>query len=595
MIRTIVIFFSGSVLPHGVRIFPVYVKKKTYKELSAMTNRSPYAFMKSNDMKGINFQMQYTTGLDNAEKNEDLIIKCSSALADRRIIGETYQNRHFLESKSLKGRKMSDSSSICHDTDSEFVSQDSEQKIHSILPVTINDVLPFGTSNTCQVNECQDTPTIKRRQSDSSELSSIKDNSHESDVDAVWEVQFGGQLKDLRASVERFNKFYETPEKLRNSTNKHTTAVHIADKSMQPSDLSCTSFIAISDSDDIAVTAYKRTCEYIYSCSENASISGTDDGVALSSNISINELVSPLQSNVLIPDANSSLKPDIILSTKADHHTQNGSKHSHANNFSLQRNDLKYQHDESKCKESSSSMHPRLHETSRDITNVSQCEGDLTNMEFEKSVHNCDQSEVSQFSSDFDRISFTTEGQQSIQKAIKGSHLCGPNESDNAADKLVRDTLMSVGNALRLGSDTSMNPHRHPADTLSQDTESLDTRVKHSNQISDNRYITDEESTESFIDTDTCRQSRFSEGSLSARIAKALSGEDDTERQEDAGYYSMDKDLDGRRGNERKDDTFARIDVNGKQECRSSDEVRIDVYSYGRAKNCISHTKRLYF
>ena len=575
VILTIISFFSDSVLPHGVRIFPVYLKKKTLMKLSGITNRSPYAFMKSNDIKELNFKMQYETGLDNAGKNEDLLINCGSALADRKILEETCHNRRFLNSKFLKNRKLSDSSSICHDTDSEVASQDSENKRHSLKPAATNDVLPFGTSNSCQINELQDTMPTERRQSDSSELSSIKDNSRESDIDAVWEVEFGGQLKDLRESVERFNKFYETPEKLRDSTNKGTTLFHLPDKSKQPKDLSCGSFITVNDSDDIAVTAYRRTCEYIYSCSENALISETDERAAVPSEISIDASDSPLCSNALTADANSPPKQGITLSINSDHHIKNEAEHSHANSFSSQNSYLKYHHDESKCKERSSSILSHLHKTSHIVSNTSKCESNLTIIESEISEHNCNQSEVSHLSSDFDLISLTKEEQQSNQKTIKNNHSRGPDKSDNGDDELVRDTLLSVGNALKLGIDTYINPHHRVADSRSQDTDSFDTCVKHSNQVSDSPYVTDKESAKGLTDADACRQSKFSNGSLSEKIAKALSGEDDAERQEDAGYYSMDKDLDGQRGSARKDCTFARVDGNEQQECKLSDEVRI--------------------
>ena len=575
VILTIISFFSDSVLPHGVRIFPVYLKKKTLMKLSGITNRSPYAFMKNNDIKELNFKMRYETGLDNAGKNQDLLINCGSALADRTIVEETCHDSRFLDSKFLKSRKMSDSSSACHDTDNEVAAQDSENKMHSLRPATKNDALPFGTSSSCQINEFQDTMRTKRRQSDSSELSSIKDNSRESDIDAVWEVEFGGQLKDLRESVERFNKFYEIPEKLGDSASNKTTLFRLPDKSKQPKDLSCGTFITVNDSDDIAVTAYRRTCEYIYSCSENALIDETDEKAAPPSEISIDACDSPLRSSILIAGANSSPKQGINLSINSDEHKKDESEPSHANSFNSQNSCLKCHHYESKCKERSSSIHSHLRKTSHIFNNISKFEGDLTAIESEISDHNFDQSEVSHLSSDFDLISLTNEEQQSNQNTIKDSHSCGPNESNNVDDELVRDTLMSVGNALKLGTDTFLNPHHGSADFRSQDTDSFDACLKHSDEVSDNPYVTDEESTKRLIDVNACRQSKFSNGSLSEKIAKALSGEDDAERQEDAGYYSMDKDLDGQRGSARNDGTFARVDEDEQLERKSSDEVRM--------------------
>ncbi|XP_065055003.1 uncharacterized protein LOC135683623 [Rhopilema esculentum] len=251
-------------LPQGVRIYPVYVRRKVYEEIFETSNRTPYSLMKNkrnrrnsseNDMEARSL-----------ERRSDRVDEFLSNISKSMSLGRSLVGR----SPDDKTLAMSTTFGFNEDKDSGVLSRDLNISESS----SISDQTELRSRKSTNSSANIDFSTYSNLESDSLDWHSEKARSNSfdgSEIDAILEKKFGGNLEDLKESVRKFNLCYKENDDGTDNRQSRPSQTWSSQAEWTSND------DVTPVGDDTTINAFKRTCEYIEKCSEKTKNYQADD------------------------------------------------------------------------------------------------------------------------------------------------------------------------------------------------------------------------------------------------------------------------------------------------------------------------------
>ena len=243
-------FLDGD-LPQGVRIYPVYVRRKEYEEIFETSNRTPYSLMKNkrnrrkaseNDMEARSLERRSDEYLSNISKSMSL---------GRSLVGRSPDDKTLAMSTTFCFNEDKDSGVLSRDLNISESSSISDQTELRSRKSTNSSAIDFSTYSNIE-SDSLDWPSQKARS-----------NSFDgSEIDDILEKEFGGNLEDLKESVRKFNLCYKE-----NDDEKDNRQSRLSQTGSSQSDWTSNDDVT-PVGDDMTINAFQRTCEYIEKCKE---------------------------------------------------------------------------------------------------------------------------------------------------------------------------------------------------------------------------------------------------------------------------------------------------------------------------------------
>ena len=202
-------------LPHGVRIFEVYINEKSYQEIKCAAKLTPYSLLKKTE--NLSSESLESGSVRIKDKLEDVAM-------DGIALMEPVQLRQ--EDKPLLTQKK-----LGEDKDNLLPLQEDKRYFSIVRSISMADSASLTSLEDSFVDVLSSNLSNCEEPIENSYPKETLPSSNDSDIDLVWDKQYGGELEDLRESVRRFNMCYDhTP----NSTVTHENPPGLHSNFSQP-------------------------------------------------------------------------------------------------------------------------------------------------------------------------------------------------------------------------------------------------------------------------------------------------------------------------------------------------------------------------
>ena len=200
----IIFYFLDGNLPHGVRIFQVYVNETSYQEIKHVAELTPYSLLKR--AESLSSECTKSSDMTNDDEKESVTRSCIPFVEPVQI---NEDNRNVCIQKSAS-----------EDCENSMALQEDKGNFPIFRSNSVANSAPFSSRSNSYVDGFS---SISSDYTESSQMSYHREtlpSSQDSEIDIVWDRKYGGDLSDLKESVRQFNKSYENAHK---STVSHET------------------------------------------------------------------------------------------------------------------------------------------------------------------------------------------------------------------------------------------------------------------------------------------------------------------------------------------------------------------------------------
>eukprot|EP00794_Sanderia_malayensis_P013970 gene13970-15427_t len=186
----------GSDLPHGVRIYPVYLPQDDYDVMLAASAQSPYS------ADGINHKNNHNNHPGTSQRYRDAVNDSSSTGGTPQKPRTSTNGSNDDRALRVRTQSTSDVDSADLSTAMQSVGRDEESKRVLTREPSID-----AAAESAGDSAAKRGTTVVSNASTGSNVSvnSLKENA-DGEIDSIWELEFSNKIEDLQDCIDNFNK-----------------------------------------------------------------------------------------------------------------------------------------------------------------------------------------------------------------------------------------------------------------------------------------------------------------------------------------------------------------------------------------------------